>query len=119
GRLITRRRVWEILGTNVVIKAVEAMGAAQKVQSLKLQNCRKTIFYPADWIAGVDYAGDNNDDNDDNDDDNENENDGNVYYDEDAELDDEEYYDRIDQAELDELLADDTNKQPSKDNNAN
>ncbi|MGC9260522.1 MAG: hypothetical protein ACP5I8_10685, partial [Phycisphaerae bacterium] len=59
GRLITRPRVVEIPITNLVIKAVEAMAEEQGIKSLKLQNRRKTIFYPADWIAGVDYMNEN------------------------------------------------------------
>jgi hypothetical protein len=55
GRVITRPRVWEIPVTQVVINAVQTMAEAQGIKSLKLQNRRKTIFYPADWIAGVDY----------------------------------------------------------------
>jgi len=60
GRVITRPRVFEIPVTPIVIRAVEAMAEAQGIKSLKLQNRRKTIFYPADWIAGVDYYENNN-----------------------------------------------------------
>jgi hypothetical protein len=99
--------------TDVIIKAVETMAEAQGVKSLKLQNRRKTIFYPTDWIAGVEYDDENvnndnndndeddNDDNDDEDNENENDNDDN----EDAEVEDEEAYDRIDQQDIDELVA--------------
>jgi len=72
GRLITQQHVWEIPVTDVVIKAVEQMGAEQGVKSLKLQNSQKDIFYPIDWIAGVDYdeLNQNNDElNQNNDDD--------------------------------------------------
>ncbi len=67
GRLITRPRVVEVPITNLVIKAVEAMAEEQGIKSLKLQNRRKTIFYPADWIAGVDYVEEDNKDEDEED----------------------------------------------------
>jgi len=69
GRLITRQRVWEIPVTDVVIRAVEKMGEEQGIKSLKLQNRRRTIFYPSDWIAGVDYENPNNENNEDEDND--------------------------------------------------
>jgi len=87
------------------------MAEEHGIKSLKLQNRRKTIFYPTDWIAGVDYEVNNND-NDNNDDDaeyNDNEN-NNEYADDDA-IDDEEHFDRVDQQEVDELLADNPDEQ--------
>ena len=44
------------------------MAASQGVKSLKIQNRRKSHFYPADWIAGVDYAENLNPQSDDEDD---------------------------------------------------
>jgi hypothetical protein len=98
--------------TDVVIRAVERMGEEQGIKSLKMQNLNKTLFYPADWIAGVDYekrtdeeidqnVDDYNDDDyvppaDDNDD---------IEYVNDDEIDDEDRYDRVDQEEIDELLS--------------
>ncbi|MGC9237926.1 MAG: hypothetical protein ACP5GF_13725, partial [Thiomonas sp.] len=117
GRLITRPRVVEIPITNLVIKAVEAMAEEQGIKSLKLQNRRKTIFYPANWIAGVDYMNDN--DNDDytneNDDDNDNDNDDVFDNDEneietDNTTDDAEQYDHVDQQEIEEIFAEDPHK---------
>ena len=69
-----------------------------------MQNYYKTIYYPADWIAGVDYdvVNKNEDENYDPKDDS---NGNNDQYNEDAEYDDEEAYDCIDQNELNELLA--------------
>ena len=101
GRMITCQRVWEISVTDVVIQAVERMGEEQGIKSLKLQNCRKTIYYPADWIAGVDYD-DDNEHEDENYDPNDNENEIETYEDD---FDDEGAYDCINQDELDELLA--------------
>jgi len=45
--------------TDTVIKHVEAMAEAQGIKNLKLTNRLKTRFYPADWIAGVDYDPEN------------------------------------------------------------
>jgi len=103
GRLITRQHVWEIPVTDVVINAVEKMGEEQEVKSLKLQNHRRDIFYPTDWIAGVDYAEAtaNDDENQKIDEDYENEN--HPFEDD---LDEEDAFDHIDQEEIDELLAD-------------
>ena len=53
GKHITRPRVTEIPVTEVVLKAVEAMAEAQGIKSLKLKNRHKTVFYPANWLAGV------------------------------------------------------------------
>jgi hypothetical protein len=41
--------------TQLVIDAVNKMAAKQGIKSLKVQNRRKVNFFPADWIAGVDY----------------------------------------------------------------
>jgi len=59
GKKITPNRVFEIPVTNTVIKHVEAMAEAQGIKSLMLTNRLKTRFYPADWIAGVDYDPEN------------------------------------------------------------
>jgi hypothetical protein len=75
------------------------MGEEQEMKSLKLQNRRKDIFYPADWIAGVDYDEDINENDDDYEPEPEDNNE------DDNEIADDEAYDRVDQAELDELLA--------------
>jgi hypothetical protein len=64
GKLITRNIVHEIPVTDVVIKAVETMAYAQGFTTLKFKNRNKIIFHDADWIAGVDYD-DNEEDNDD------------------------------------------------------
>ena len=111
GRLITRPRVWEIPITDIVIQAVEQMGEDQGIKSLKLNNRRNIIYYPADWIAGVDYADatDANEDDDDSDSDDEEDNDN--------DNDNEEEYDRVEQDELDEILVEprETNK-PTNEN---
>ena len=56
GKLITRPKVWAMPVTDLVIKAVEAMAKKDGIKSLKLTNHNKTIIYPSDWIAGVDYV---------------------------------------------------------------
>jgi hypothetical protein len=104
GRVITRQRVWEIPVTPIIIQAVEAMAEEQGIKTLKLQNRRKTIFYPADWIAGVDYEDEDNN-NEDKDTNNEDDDDNN----DDNNDDDEANFDRVDQDELDELLEEDSN----------
>ncbi len=69
GRSIERVYVKPVPVTPLVIQAVEAMGLRQGIKSLKIKNKGKTIFYPADWIAGVDYEEDLNPQSDDDDDD--------------------------------------------------
>ncbi|MGC8538238.1 MAG: hypothetical protein ACP5MZ_04665, partial [Candidatus Micrarchaeia archaeon] len=113
GRLITRPRVVEIPITNLVIEAVESMAEEQGIKSLKLQNRRKTIFYPADWIAGVDYMNENNDDDDD---DNDNTDSDEKEIETDNKPDDKEQHDHVDQQEIEELFAEDphNNRQEPK-----
>jgi hypothetical protein len=92
---------------------VEEMAESQGIKSLKITGRNKQPIHPADWIAGVDYTAEDNNDPDDNDDEfREDERDDD--YQEDAELDDEEAYDRVDQNKIDELLAEqgvDTNQE--------
>jgi hypothetical protein len=128
GQVLTRPRVREIPMTPVVIKAAKKLAAQRGIKSLKLESRNGDIFHPADWIAGVDYNGnifhpadwiagvDYKDDEIENDE-NENEDyeaDPNDGYKNDEELDDEQHYDRVDQEELDKLLAE-PGSQPSND----
>ena len=108
GRKITRPVVHEVPITQMVIQAVESLAEARGIkQNYKFTNRHGILFYPANWIAGVDY---NNlpenidEENDDDYDPDEDDEDDDEYYDE-----DEDDYDRVDQDELDELLADDSN----------
>jgi hypothetical protein len=55
GRVITRARVTRIPVTDVVIKAIERIAEDQGFKSLKFKNRKGAIFHDADWIAGVDY----------------------------------------------------------------
>jgi hypothetical protein len=55
GRVITRARVTQIPVKDVVIKAIERIAEDQGFKSLKFKNRKGTIFHDADWIAGVDY----------------------------------------------------------------
>jgi hypothetical protein len=55
GRVITRARVTQIPVTDVVIKAIERIAEDQGFKSLKFKNRKGAIFHNADWIAGVDY----------------------------------------------------------------
>jgi hypothetical protein len=95
GKLITRSKAIQIPVTNIVIKAVEAMADRQGFKTLKFKNRNGIVFHDADWIAGVDY--DENDDEEYNQDE--------TY--EDTEQDeDEELEGDIDQEEIEELLRD-------------
>jgi hypothetical protein len=81
----------------MVIKAIERIAEDQGFKSLKFKNCKGTIFHDADWIAGVDYD-ENIQQQDDSDEDfDENNND-----DPDEDIDDNQY-DRIDKDELEDL----------------
>ena len=111
--------------TNVVINAVEKLAEKQGIKSLKIQNQNKTIFYPAEWIAGVDYDPEttdeeetdknyNNNDNENDDEEQQNEDDASA----DSELDDEEQYDSISQEEIDSLNSD-TDEVPNPVNDDN
>ena len=53
-----------ILVTENIIKAVKVIAYKQGFKGLKFKNRHKVIFHDADWIAGVDY-----DDNEQQDDD--------------------------------------------------
>jgi hypothetical protein len=55
NRVITRARVSQIPVTDVVIKAIEKIAKDQGFKSLKFKNRKGAIFHHADWIAGVDY----------------------------------------------------------------
>jgi hypothetical protein len=55
GRVITCARVAQIPVTDVVIKAIEQIAEDQGFKTLKFKNQKGTIYHDADWIAGVDY----------------------------------------------------------------
>ena len=61
GRKILPNKVFELPVTQTVIEHVEAMAEAQGIKTLKLSNKRNTVFYPSDWITGVDYNPDDPD----------------------------------------------------------
>jgi hypothetical protein len=65
GRVITRRRVTEIPVTELIIQAVETMAVDQGITTLKITGRHTSPIYPADWIAGVDYDDQNDQNNDD------------------------------------------------------
>ena len=123
GKLITRRRVTVLPVTPVVVKAVEAMATKQGITSLKFADRKKrstddgVAFYPADWIAGVDYEEPENENEDEGDAEYNAPNKDN--YDYEDELDDDYYYDRVDQDEIDDLLnepGDNTTEQEANPN---
>jgi hypothetical protein len=86
--------------TDLVIKAVEKMAEDQGITTLKLTGCNKVPMYPADWIAGVEYKEENEEEDNTNEDENPKDDDL------DEELDNEEAYDRIDPEEIDDLNND-------------
>ena len=61
GCVITCRKVTEIPVTDVVIKAMEAMAHNQGFKNLKFKNRHGVIFHDADWLAGVDYEDEDED----------------------------------------------------------
>ena len=96
GQMISRSRIWERPITNLVIQAVEALAHEQGITTLKLTGRNKINLFPADWIAGVEYEDNNENAEDLNDD---------TDHQLDAELEDDGVYDRIDQAEIEDLLT--------------
>ena len=112
GNTITRRKVWVLPVTDLVIKAVERMAEKQGFKTLKFTGRHKNRILPADWIAGVDYQDDQNIEEDEDEDYNYDEN----------ELEDDEYdeedYDGLTQEEINDLVNDDyaTNPTDSEDN---
>ena len=117
GLRITRNKVWELPVTDMVIKAVETMAEEQGIKSLKLCGRNKIPLHPADWIAGVDYEDPNQNEIEDDEEYNDVLEDNYEY---DEELDDDEAYDRIDQDEIDEILAEPTpSNNDTRDTNPN
>jgi hypothetical protein len=99
NRVITRARVSQVSVTDMVIKAIEKIAKDQGFKSLKFKNRKGAIFHNADWIAGVDYDENIQQDNNKAYDDNEN---GDP--EQDKEIDKE--YDRIDEDEIKDLIED-------------
>jgi hypothetical protein len=101
NRVITQARVTQIPVTNVVIKAIEQIAEDQGFKTLKFKNRKGAIFHNADWIAGVDY-----DENiqQDADYDKAYDDDENEDPEDDKNIDDE--YDQIDEEELKDLIED-------------
>jgi hypothetical protein len=112
GLLLQPGTVTVLPVTDLVIKTVHALAEAQGFKSLKFKNRHGVILHDADWTAGVDYEGDD----DDVEDDDEEEDDGNVADGDDGYQDEEEQDedDEVDQTELDETLADDIVANPTQ-----
>ena len=102
GEIITRQYVTPIPITPTVIRAVEALAEAQGVKSLKITGRNKVRILPADWVAGVHYVS-NEDENENDDKDYEEESNE----EESAEQNDVEEQEPITQGEIDELLTKD------------
>jgi hypothetical protein len=105
GRVITRARVTQIPVTDMVIKGIKRIAEDQGFKSLKFKNCKGAIFHDADWIAGVDY-----DENIQQEDDHDEDFDENNSNDPDEDIDD----DQNDQIEKDKL--EDLSEDAKKDN---
>jgi hypothetical protein len=101
SRVITRARVSQLPVTDMVIKAIEKIAEDQGFKSLKFKNRKGAILHDADWIAGVDY---NENIQQDADDDEAYEDDETRDQEQDEEIDDE--YNRIDEEELEDLIKD-------------
>jgi hypothetical protein len=108
GKVIIRARVTQIPVTDVVIKAIERIAEDQGFKSLKFKNRKGAIFHDADWIAGVDY--DENIQQEDVYDEDYDENDNKDPY-EDIE---DNQYNRIDEDELEDLCKDAKEDNPNQ-----
>ena len=60
GELIRPMKVYPQPVTQFVINAVEAMAEKQKMTKVKITGKNKEPLYPANWIAGVDYYDEQN-----------------------------------------------------------
>jgi hypothetical protein len=105
GRVIT---VTQVPVTDVVIKAIELIAEDQGFKSLKFKNRKGAIFHDADWIAGVDYDENIQQEDDYDDDYDENNND-----DPDEDMNDNQY-DRINKDELEDLSKDTKKDNPNQ-----
>jgi hypothetical protein len=107
-RVITRARVTQIPVTDMVIKAIKHIAEDQGFKSLKFKNCKGAIFHNADWIAGVDYDENIQQEDDYDEDYDENNND-----DPDEDINNDQY-DRIDEDELEDLSKDTKKDNPNQ-----
>ena len=109
GRVITCRKVTEIPVTDVVIRAVEAMAHNQGFKNLKFKNRHGVIFHDADWLAGVDYEDEDEDECEENADEDEEYEDSEE---QDIELEEAE---NIDPGEIDDIIDDEANPNEHQD----
>jgi hypothetical protein len=100
GRVITQARVTQIPVTDVVIKVIKRIAEDQGFKSLKFKNRKGAIFHDANWIAGVDY-----DENTQQEDDYNKDYDKEDNEDPDEDIKDDQY-DRIDEDEIEDLNKD-------------
>ena len=105
---VTAIKVTELPVTEHVIKSVERLAEEQDIKSLKITGKNKIPLLPADWIAGVDYKPhDGQCDEDDEDDEKYRQFKPSYGYEE--ELDDDEHYEPVTEAEIEELIEDQAN----------
>ena len=108
GACITRRRATVVPITTAIIQTVNKMGEDQGFKSLRFQDRAKNILYDSDWIEGVDYTKEDDDDdteNDGNDDITYNEYTDDLSYNNKDELD--KGYEQITYDEIQDILHDD------------
>ena len=114
GCVITCRKVTRIPVTDVVIKAMEAMAHNPGFKNLKFKNRHGVIFHDADWLAGVDYE-----DEDENEDKREENADEDEEYEDSEEQDIElEEAENIDPGEIDDIIDYEANPNEHKDASA-
>ena len=103
-------KITEVPITQVVIDAVECMAKKEGFKSLKFKDRNKVVFFDTDWIAGVDFDNENEQDEEYDKD--------NDYINEDEE--DIEYEEEVNQDEIDELNEKDEEVNPTvPENNKN
>ena len=107
--VITCRKVTEIPVTHVVIKAIEAMAHNQGFKNLKFKNRHGVILHDADWLAGVDYEDEDEDECKENADEDEEYEDSEE---QDIELEEAE---NIDPGEIDDIIEDEANPNKHQD----
>ena len=101
GHVLNRTWCKPLPITPLVIKRVHELAAKQGFKTLTAQDRKKRHYYPGHLTEGVDYIVDDDEWDDDY---NPTKTTENKEYDEDAELEDESAYDKMDQEEIDDLF---------------
>jgi hypothetical protein len=107
GRVITRRNLTEIPVTDLVIQAVENLALQQGLTTRKFTNNTRQNIYPADWMAGVEYEEPIDEEYHPN---------YNQPVGDDEDLEDD-IYDRVDRAELEDIIGEHDEHNEEEQNN--